>query len=105
MLIALQMIICSVITFKSVAKNGIYLNVWLVSYLFQASPVNRRLIVSLSTGANKEMQSSFYSVNGFQVSTDTTDDPLHGTTRCVSNGEGPGLGKGKYGTQDDERLL
>jgi hypothetical protein len=77
---------------------------WLNSYLFQATPVNRRLLVSLSTGANKEMQYSFHSVNGFQVSTDTTGDPLYGTTRCVSNGEGPGVGKGKYSTQEGERL-
>jgi len=89
---ALQMILCSVINFKSVAKDGVYLNVWLISYLFQTSPVNRRLLVSLSTGANKEIQSSVHAVNGFQVSTDTTDDPLHGATRYVSNGEGPGIG-------------
>jgi hypothetical protein len=104
MLLALQMILCSVISFKSVTKDGVYLNVWLIAYLYQPSPVNRRLLVSLSAGANKEMQPSFHVVNGFHVSRDTTDNPLHGPARCVSKGEGPGIGKGEYRTQEGERL-
>lgn len=85
-------------------QGRVYLNVWLISYLSQTSPVNRRLLVSLSTGVNKEMQSPFHLVNGFLVSRDTTDDPLQGATRCVSKGEGPGIGKGKYRMQEDGRL-
>ena len=50
------------------------------------------------------MQSPFHLVNGFLVSRDTTDDPLQGATRCVSKGEGPGIGKGKYRMQEDGRL-
>lgn len=52
-LLALQMIFASVITFKSVSKDRIDLNAWLISYLLQASPVNQYLLLSPSTGANK----------------------------------------------------
>jgi hypothetical protein len=46
--------------FKISCQGRVYLNVWLISYHFQASPVNGRLLVNLSTGANKEIQSSFH---------------------------------------------
>jgi hypothetical protein len=70
--------------FQKSCQGRFYLNFWLISYHFQATPVNRRLIVSLSAGANKEMRSSFHVVNGFQISTDHTQtNPTRSYTMCV----------------------
>ena len=59
MLLAREVIFTLVITFKSVTKDGIYLNVCLISYLLLASPVNQCVFLSPSTVANKEIQPSF----------------------------------------------
>lgn len=48
------------------------------------------------------MQSSFHVVNGFLVPRDPANDTLQGTTQYLSQGEGPGIGKGEHRAQEVE---